>query len=130
MNKKCERYKRTGLANYSVRNKIKYRSKAKLDGRKKWRTRDGDKNLAREFGIRRRAWGDECAWWIVNHLEDRRHQFVKTIIRRRSRESAQQRDVVPSRPQTRTKGDEGHRVGLGTTHSGHQNVVTQQGLDQ
>jgi len=37
---------------------------------------------------------------------------------------------MPPWPQTRTKGDEGHRMGLGTTHSGHQDVVAQQGLDQ
>lgn len=55
---------------------------------------------------------------------------MKAIIRRRTGESAQQRDIVPPRPQTRTEGDEGHRVGLGATHSGHQDVVSQQGFDQ
>lgn len=55
---------------------------------------------------------------------------MKAIIRRGTGESAQQRDVVSSRPQIRTKGDEGYRVGLGATHSGHQDVVAQQGLDQ
>lgn len=37
---------------------------------------------------------------------------------------------MPPRPQTCTEGDEGHRVGLGATHSGHQDVVSQQRFDQ
>lgn len=60
---------------------------------------------------------------IVNHLEYGWYQLVKTAVCRRTGESAQQRDVMASRPQARTEGDEGHRVRLGTTHGGHQYVV-------
>lgn len=76
-------------------------------------------------------WGTEFVReQIVNHLEDGRHQLVKAIIRCGTGESAQQRDVVAPRIQARTKGDEGHRVRLGTTHGGQQDVISQQGLDQ
>lgn len=76
-------------------------------------------------------WGTEfMREQIVNHLEDRRHQLAKAIIRCGTGESAQQCDVVTPRTQARTKGDEGHRVRLGTTHGSQQDVVSQRGLDQ
>lgn len=37
---------------------------------------------------------------------------------------------MPSRSQIRTKGDERYCVGLGTTHGGHQNVVSKYRFDQ
>lgn len=54
---------------------------------------------------------------------------MKIIIRRWARESAQQRDVVTPRPQARTEGDEGHRVGLCATHGGQQDVIAGRGVD-
>lgn len=54
---------------------------------------------------------------------------MKTIISRWTGESAQQRDVVTSRPQARTEGHEGHRVGLGAAHGGQQDVVSRRGFD-
>lgn len=55
---------------------------------------------------------------------------MKTIICRWTGESAQQCNVVTPRPQARTKGYEGHRVGLGATHSGQQDVVSRRGFDR
>jgi len=55
---------------------------------------------------------------------------VETIIRRRTAEGTQQCNIVASRSQACTETDEGHRVGLGAAHGGHQDIVAQRGLDQ
>lgn len=83
MNKKCGRYKQTGLANYSVCNKIKYGLKAKLDGRKKWRVRWG-KNPARGFGIHQSVGRRMC-------VVDRKSPRGSTVPVREDRYSPQVR---------------------------------------
>jgi len=62
-------------------------------------------------------------WWIINYLKDRWYQLVEIIIRRRTAEGTQQCNIVASRSETRTETDEGHCVGLGAAHGGHQDIV-------